>query len=443
MYTDAEMKDISKAAIEMRRIAVDALQAVLKRKQMLDIFFAQHKGYLALSGRDRAFVRMLVMTVLQHLGEIDTVLAARLDRSLAKLNPKEILNILRIGAAQVLFMNTQDHAAVDTSVELAKQMRMKKQSGMVNAVLRKLIKQRGDILLEECQPKQNIPTWLWDIWCQDHGADIADEIANAIQNVASIDITVKSDPEIWAEKLDATILPNGSLRLHETTHIPDLPGYEEGQWWVQNMAASLPVSLLGDLTGKRVLDACAAPGGKTAQLVNAGANVVALDRSKKRLERLDENMQRLNMSDHVEIVCDDAAVYETDELFDVILLDAPCTATGTIRSQPEVMHLRAPQDMEKLQETQKRLLKHAATLLKPDGVLLYCTCSMQKAEGEDVINGIIAEKDSSFRLAPIEKSEISDIDNFVDNQGFVRVFPFYLEENGGLDGFFVARLIRC
>ena len=443
MYTDIEMQDISKSALSMRWIAVDALQAVLKRKQMLDIFFSQHKGYLNLPKRDRAFVRMLVMTALQHLGEIDAVLAARLDRKLHKLDPKDILNILRIGAAQVLFMNTQDHAAVDTTVELAKKMRMKKQSGMVNAILRKLIKQRGDILLEECQSKQNIPSWLWDIWCADHGEDIALDIADAIQNVAPIDITVKSDPETWAEKLDAEILPNGALRLGETAHIPELPGYDEGAWWVQNMAASIPVSLLGDLTGKRVLDACAAPGGKTAQLVNAGAHVVALDRSKKRLERLDENMQRLDMTASVDVVCADAATYEPDELFDVVLLDVPCTATGTVRSQPEVMHLRQPQDLEKLQQTQQRLLAHAASLLKPDGVLIYCTCSMQKAEGEGVIQHVLTEDPSLFRIDAITENEIFENCNFIDNQGFVRVFPFNLQENGGLDGFFVARLIRC
>ena len=206
MYTDTEMQDISKSALSMRWIAVDALQAVLKRKQMLDIFFSQHKGYLNLPKRDRAFVRMLVMTTLQHLGEIDAVLAARLERKLHKLDPKDILNILRIGAAQVLFMNTQDHAAVDTTVELAKKMRMKKQSGMVNAILRKLIKQRGDILLEECQSKQNIPPWLWDIWCADHGEDVALDIADAIQNIAPIDITVKSDPETWAESISESLL---------------------------------------------------------------------------------------------------------------------------------------------------------------------------------------------------------------------------------------------
>ncbi|NQV48836.1 MAG: RsmB/NOP family class I SAM-dependent RNA methyltransferase, partial [Rhodospirillaceae bacterium] len=252
-------------------------------------------------------------------------------------------------------------------------------------------------------------------------------------------ITVKADPEKWAGLLNAEILATGSLRLTAGGSVTAMPGFDEGAWWVQDTAATLPALLLGDVKGKHVIDLCAAPGGKTAQLLTRGARVTAVERSAKRLERLEQNMTRLGLS--AETVCADANLWRPDELADAVLLDAPCSATGTIRRHPDISHLKKQIDVDSLSAAQHHLLEGALEMVKPGGKLVFCTCSLQPEEGPELIEKILAEQ-SSLRLDPITADDVGGLSELVTGAGVLRTLPNHLSEHGGMDGFFAARLVH-
>lgn len=422
-----------------RIVALDCLEAVLGRRQPFDQAFETLPGLDNLEPRDRAFVRMLTATALRHCGTIDALILG--FSAQGRLPALPVLNVLRLGLTQLLHMDVPDYAAVDTSVRLAAARGQGRQGGFINALLRRAIREKDAAPVD---PLLDLPDWLRQTWVEDYGATATAAIATASLREAPLDLSLRdpqSAPE-WVERLSAVSLPGGGLRLEAGGRIESLPGFDDGAWWVQDAAAALPARLFGDVANRTVIDLCAAPGGKTAQLAAMGATVIALDRSTKRLERLRDNIARLNLSDRVTPLTADAEVWTPDMPADFILLDAPCTATGTIRRNPDVLHLKSPDDMRKLCALQARLLDRAAGMLAPGGTLIYCTCSLQKDEGERQVDAFLTRAPGFVRL-PIRKDEIGDLADAVTPEGDVRLLPSMLPELGGIDGFFIARLRRA
>ncbi len=427
--------------LQARKVAVVLLDQVLTRHMPLDQILEENKEFAALPVRDRAFVRMMVATTLRRMRQIDDLIRRATERPDAP-SPPLLHHILRLGVVQIMFMNVPDHAAVDTSVRLAESASLGRQKGFVNAVLRRMTREGKDWIGQQDESRINIPDWMLSAWVADYGPDIAVKIAQASLGEAPLDITLK-DPahaEHWASVLEATVLPTGSLRREAGGNIMDLNGYRDGLWWIQDAAAALPARLLGDVSGRNIVDLCAAPGGKTAQLAAAGAQVTALDRSVRRLQRLQENMARLRLEKLVHTEPADAVQWCPKTPFDAVLLDAPCSATGTIRRHPDILHSKTPEDVARLCALQAQLLDNAAHILVRGGMLIYCTCSLQKAEGENQVADFIAR--SGFKRAPVTESEIGHIDGAINPEGDVRILPTHLAEQGGMDGFYIARLMK-
>ncbi|MDD3288593.1 MAG: RsmB/NOP family class I SAM-dependent RNA methyltransferase [Alphaproteobacteria bacterium] len=448
-----------------RMVAFDVLQIVLRQRQPFDETLDRHPGMASLESRDRAFAHLLVATVLRRLGQLDDAINGCLEK------PEELRakpqDLLRLGAAQILFLGTPPHAAVDTIVSLAAlDNATAPYKGLINAVLRRLSrewmpkaepgnKNSHGVHLQDAV-KLNIPPWLWLSWRQTYGVAIAREIAKASLEEACIDISVKSDPAGWAEKLGGQLLPTGSVRLSKKggkaedkeedkenaepsiRGITALDGFAAGDWWAQDAAAALPVKFLGDVKGKTVVDLCAAPGGKTAQLAAMGASVISVDRSDKRLERLRQNMTRLHLE--TKVVCKDAASYAPADKAEFVLLDAPCSATGTVRRHPDVLRLKWPEDVARLAELQRSLIDNAVSnVLAPGGTMVYSVCSLQPEEAEMQINSLL-ERNPSVKRVPITANEVGGCGQFLTLAGDLRCLPSQWPEYGGIDGFFAARL---
>jgi 16S rRNA (cytosine967-C5)-methyltransferase len=426
-----------------RRIAADILDGVLRRRLALDEQLSgkgAHPGLPSLTDRDRALMRRLVATVLRRLGSLRDLVGGFLDKGFPADAPRTE-TILLIGAVQILWLEVPDHAAVDLAVRLAQgDRRAARYAGLVNAVLRRIAQNRG-ALNPDVAP-HDTPDWLLKRWTQHYGADTARAIAAANGHEPALDLTVKDEPDSWAERLRGRVLPTGTVRTHAQGAVPLLPGFAEGAWWVQDAAASLPVRLLGDLHDRAVVDLCAAPGGKTAQLALAGARVTALDRSAARLARVTENLNRLKLTAHT--VAADALEWQA-EPFDAVLLDAPCSSTGTIRRHPDVPWIKSEADLGVLTSLQQRLLDRTADLLKPGGRLVYCVCSLEPEEGERQIAALLA-RDQRFARLPVTADEVGGCTEFVSGDGGLRTLPHYLADSdplwGGLDGFYAARLVR-
>lgn len=424
-----------------RRISADIIDRVLRRKRPLDELL-ETSGLGALPERDRALARTIVATVLRRLGTLRHLLAEQLERGLPREAP-HIESVLLTGAVQILFLDVPDHAAVDLAVRLVQDDRhTARYSGLINAVLRRLARD-GKARLAALDPVPlDTPEWLMQRWVAHYGEETARAIAVAHTREPSLDLTVKSDPQTWAATLNGRALPTGTVRTVASGPISQLPGFEAGDWWVQDAAAALPAKLLGDVRGKAVADLCAAPGGKTAQLVQAGAQVTAVDRSGARLARLRQNLTRLKL---------DATVAEADAAswqggpFDAVLVDAPCSSTGTIRRHPDIPWLKSEADLSKLGALQTRLLDHAVTLVKPGGTLVYCTCSLEREEGEDQVGALLA-RNLGFRRNPIRAEEVGGQAEFVTAEGELRTLPCHWPDEdprmAGLDGFYAARITR-
>jgi len=422
-----------------RTAALNLLDAILDHKQLLDDALRQAEGFYELPERDRALAQQITRTVLRHLGEINILISAFLDKPLGKKG-LAVQNVMRIGLAQLFFLNTADHAAIDTAVDLCVGGHLAPYRKLVNAILRRA-QREGPALLAAQDPAQvNTPPWLWEKLVSAYGADVARAITAQHLIEAPLDITVKEDPAAWAEKLEAQLMPTGTLRLGEHKGaITTLPGFDEGAWWVQDLAASLPARLLGNVRDLDVIDLCAAPGGKTMELAAAGARVTAVDRSEKRLQRVAENLKRTNLP--AQLVTADATKWRPAMLADVVLLDAPCSATGTARRHPDVLHLKQSADVHKLAGLQSRLLKSAIDMVRPGGLIVFCTCSLLPEEGEAQIQALLAT-DAPVRLDPLQPAEAGALTEIVTAEGYLRTLPCHLNEQGGMDGFFAARLRR-
>lgn len=423
---------------EARAAALDLLQDVLRRGQTLDLRLAAAPGFTALDPRDRAFVHNLVATALRRLGQIDDLIARCLERPLAK-GAQVPQDVLRLGAAQLLFTQVPGHAAVATAVDLVRARRSGRFDGLVNAVLRRLQREGQDMLAGQDAARLNTPDWLWRSWSDAYGEETCRALAEAHLRPAPLDLTVKADAARWADTLGGRVIGDGTVRLTEPAAVRDLPGYEEGAWWVQDFAATLPARLLGDVAGREVLDLCAAPGGKTAQLAAAGARVTALDRADRRLDILRENMARLGLE--VTTVTADALDWAPDRVFDAILLDAPCSATGTIRRHPDLAHGKGPADVAKLAALQGRLLARAADWVAPGGRLVYATCSLQPEEGPAQADAFLAAR-PDFRRVSVSGQCPAITAEMVTPAGDLRTLPCHRAAEGGMDGFFAACLQR-
>jgi 16S rRNA (cytosine967-C5)-methyltransferase len=417
-----------------RAEAVRLINAVLRRGAQLDQAFASSASQGNLSNaspRDRRLCYAIVAYALRRKGEIDLILRRFLSKPLPKsagLAPE----ILLTTAAQLLFMRIPSHAAVGLAVKIAKaDQRARHFADLINAVGRKL----ASIGLDELppiDPSINTPAWLFDRWVEAFGEETARSIALAHLSEPPLDLTVIGDANCWASRLGGTVAGGQTVRLGDWHgSVSDLPGFNEGQWWVQDEAAAIPARLLGDVMGKRVLDLCAAPGGKTAQLVHAGAHVTALDRSPEKMCKLQENLARLKFS--AETIIGDALYFEAAELFDAVLLDAPCSATGIIRRHPDIPYHRTPKQIFELAGFQGQILSRASNLVKHGGRLVFCTCSLELEEGERHLNSLPAD----LRLLPLSAGEHSLKPEWVASSGCLRTRP-----NQGLDGFFAMLLLR-
>jgi 16S rRNA (cytosine967-C5)-methyltransferase len=420
-----------------RSLALLLLHDVLRRGQSLDERLALRLDASALDARDRGFVRALVATTLRRLGQLDAAIAQFIDRPLPH-SAAAVTDALRLGAAQLLVLGTPAHAAVAATVDLvpATQARYR---GLVNAVLRRLAERGRDIVAGQDAARLDLPDWLWRAWVADHGEDVARRIATASLEEAPLDITAKTDAAGWAARLGGTLLPTGSIRRPAGGNVADLPGFAAGAWWVQDAAAALPARLLGDVSGRSVVDLCAAPGGKTAQLAAAGARVTAVEKNPARVKRLAENLKRLKLD--AEIVRADATNWRPPEPVDAVLLDAPCTATGTIRRHPDILHHKRPSDVAAAARLQDRLLGAALAMLKPRGTLVYCVCSLQAEEGPARIAALLARGAAAARRR-IDPAELGGLAELVTAEGDLRTLPSHLAGQGGLDGFYAARLVR-
>ena len=426
-----------------RTTALLMLGDVLQRKQALDSVLDNQSAFKSLIQRDRAFVRMLVSTVLRRLGQIDDII----DRAVERDTPRHptLQNILRIGVCQILFMDVADHAAVDTTVRLAEREGMEKQKGFVNAIMRTVTRTGVESRSKQDEGRLNTPEWLLKLWIDDYGLGIAAEIAQANLSEAPLDISVR-DPEslnYWSSHFKATHMTTGTLRKNSGGNVTEFEGFEDGEWWVQDASAAIPALLFGDVQGEHVYDLCAAPGGKTLQLAAKGAHVTALDRSPNRLKRLQANIERMKLAEHVDVVVADAGSWKpaNKEGAGYILLDAPCSATGTIRRNPDVVHLKSEKDIERLTHLQESLLANAFDILMPGGILIYCTCSLQKSEGEAQMEKFLSVTPNATRL-PIKASELGGFDEAITNEGDLRILPFHQAALGGMDGFFVSRITK-
>jgi 16S rRNA (cytosine967-C5)-methyltransferase len=422
-----------------RRVAVRLVEGVLSRTRPLDgSLEADHdpSGFRALDERDRALARAIAGVTLRRFGALRTLIAAKLEKGLPKkAGPLEA--ILATAAAQALFMDIPAHTAVDLGVAAARaDPDARHFSGLVNAVLRGLV--------TDGQPQPaagaDLPPWLFARWSRSYGAEAAAAIAAQIAFEPALDLTVKSDPEHWAERLGGFVLPTGGVRLQATGRITALDGFSEGGWWVQDAAAAVPVKLFGSVEGRRAIDLCAAPGGKTAQLAAGGAEVVAVDKSAERLRRLTDNLSRLGLSAAAQV--GDAATV-TMEPADFVLLDAPCSATGTLRRHPDVAWMKRESDITSLARLQAQLLDAAVRLVRPGGLLVYGVCSLEPEEGERQIEALLA-RNSKVRVEPVRPDELPGLAEAIDASGCVRTLPSHLPHEdprlGGLDGFFAARL---
>jgi 16S rRNA (cytosine967-C5)-methyltransferase len=432
---NSQKNNINNEGTYTRKKAIEILIEILHNKKPLDnafeISIKKSSHFSKLTSEDKSFCRLLVSTTLRNLTSIDSLLKKFLSKPLDK-TPLKVLMILRINIAQSFFLKTPDHAVVNTSVELCG----KKWKGLINGVSREILrnKTKANKYLDD---SNKVPNWLLNRWKKDWKKNYSNIISGHLVLNPPIDIHVKNNTDQWAKKLSGKKIGNNSIRLYRSGLISKLDGYEEGEWWVQDYSSQIPVALLNIKDKDEVLDLCAAPGGKTAQLISLGAKVTSVDDNKKRILRLEQNLKRLNYN--ASIKNEDIKNFSSDKSWSKIILDAPCSSTGTLRKNPEIMYQKKEEDIFSLAKLQSDLLDASWRLLKKDGILVYCTCSLEKEEGEYQIENFIKRKKNSI-LDKINTQEIDKKLKVSNKNKWLRIFPNSLDFEGGNDGFFIARI---
>lgn len=419
-----------------RRAALDVL-TLIAAGRTLDQALEECRSFNALEGPDRGLAHALAATVMRRRGAIDHVIGLYIDRPIPKRSARAT-DVLRLAAAQSLFLRTPDHAVVSTAVALAQEFRETGgYAGLVNAVARK-IAASGQEAIAALPERIDTPGWMWRGWERNFGPETARAIARAHQKEAEIDLTPRSKDDAFriGTNTNGRVLATGSVRIPAGSKVPKLKGFDEGEWWVQDAAAALPARLLGDVSGLTVYDLCAAPGGKSLQLAAAGAKVTSVDSEGHRLKTIAENLARTKLV--AETVKADILEWAPDALADAVLLDAPCTATGTIRRHPDVLWSKTEDQMKSLVALQSKMIDKALSLLKPGGLLVYCTCSLQPEEGERQAAAALGRHSNIERL-PMTPEEIGGL-SAVTREGDLRTHPAMLADEGGLDGFFAVRI---
>ncbi len=414
--------------LEARQAAIRALDAVLRERRML----AHLPPDARLSPADQARAARLASLTLRHLDRLDACIAPYLDRK-----PKAAaLAILRLAACELLVLGEDAHGVVDSAVTLAKRDRAtQRMAGMINAVLRKLALEGAERLAD--QPPPRLPGWIGGPVKKRWGQEVLRAIEAAHLPLPPIDLTLK--PGVTLDIPGAVALPTGSLRMPPGTQISALPGYDTGDFWVQDAAAALPVRLLGDVAGAHVLDLCAAPGGKTLQLAAAGAHVTALDISATRMARVSENLTRTGLS--AELIVGDAFDHQGGP-YDAILLDAPCTASGTIRRHPDLPQAKSWTEVEPLTRLQMQMIDHALGLLAPGGRLVFCTCSLLPVEGEHQVTAAL-KRHEGLKVITADATALGGDASWQSPEGGLRLRPDFWPDLGGIDGFYMAALTRA
>ena len=435
-----------KAGFEPRKISARLLGLVVDEGHSLAALCEGATGnasFRSLGTKDRAMVRAILTTSLRYRSAILAVMKKVMDRPEPK-RARELSHLLHVAAAQILFMELPDSAAVNLAVAaIAENHNTQRFRGFANAVLRRIGREK-EMLLGEVVPNAPVlPQWLRKQVRTDYGKQNLDMIEAMVLLEPYLDISIKADRSTqgWARKLDGVELVSGSVRLTAATPVHKLEGYQQGAWWVQNAAAAIPARLLGDVDGLEVADLCAAPGGKSAQLASAGAKITVVDNSSSRLKRLVENFQRLELEG--DIVCADILEWNPGKQFDHVLLDAPCTSTGTIRRHPDVMWSKNENEVKSLGDVQRKMLQKAIELTKPGGTIIFSTCSIFKSEGEDVFAWAQKENDQ-VETYPIGADEVGGLAQIINGQGAVRSLLHHMALEplrlGGIDGFFAGRL---
>ena len=435
---------MTKIGLEVRLVATRLLANVIEKRTSLDGMTDEQGGqpaYRALDSRDRALARAIVKAALRHRVALDALIDKAMHKPLTG-DGKTIRHHLHIALAQILFLDVPDSAAVDLAVTAVQgDKKLARFGKLTNALLRNIQRMNTEKRQTIIDEAIEAPEWFWTRLQDDYG-DAAAAILSANAAPPALDITVKSEPALWAEKLGGFVLYHNTIRIPSYEGaLTAREGFDEGAWWVQDVSAALPATLFSEnISGKRVLDLCAAPGGKTAQLAAMGAHVTALEINKNRINRLEQNLARLKLN--AELVQADLRKFEPDTLYDAVLLDAPCSSTGTMRRHPDILWTKTEADIEKLANLQKGFLKTAIQLVKPQGEIIFSNCSLDKAEGERMIEALLQEVDS-VALVPIKTD---GLDNAITKEGYLRITPLHFAhedaKSSGADGFFAAKLCR-
>jgi 16S rRNA (cytosine967-C5)-methyltransferase len=425
------------AGLASRAAAQGILGQVLRKRRPLDAVVESVLRDAALDARDAGFARAIATETLRRLGQLQALVHHFVPKQPPQHRAGPTLEILLAGACELLFLKVPPHAVVDAANELAaadsKAVHFK---SLINAVLRRISREGDAVIATQDAPRLNTPEWLWLRWCETYGDDTAHAIAAAHLVPPPLDLVTKPNADCRLPTAEA--LPGGVLRIADSGRIEDLAGFADGEWWVQDFAASLPARLLGDVRGQTVIDLCAAPGGKTAQLAAAGAHVIAVEREASRMERLKANLARLNLE--AECVLADAREFAPKERVPFVLLDAPCSATGTIRRHPDLPWNKSAADVGLCADGAAELLDAAADMLADNGTLVFAVCSLEPEEGAEQVENFLA-RHPDFRRDSIHPQEVFGLSELID-VGALRTLPCHFADKGGMDGFYAARLER-
>ena len=420
------------AGLPARSAALSVLSEVLRKRRPLDAALA---ATAHLDTRDSGFARVIASETLRRLGQLDALISTYVPKPPARNRAGPVPEILLAGACELLFLNVAAHAAVDAANRLAqaddKAVHFK---SLINAVLRRVAREGAELIARQDAARLNTPDWLWQRWSEVYGEETAHAIGAAHLGVPPLDIVTKNSPLHDAVHLFADV-----FRLGEHVRVDTLPGYANGDWWVQDAAATLPVRLLGDVCGKTVIELCAAPGGKTAQLAAYGAQLIAVERDESRMARLRENLARLHLD--ATLVVKDVRDFRPENPAPYVLLDAPCSATGTIRRHPELPWIKGANDVMLCAQAAGELLDAAADMTTKGGLLVFAVCSLEREEGSEQIEAFLRRR-PEFAREKIAPKDIFGLSELIDASGDLRTLPCHFAQQGGMDGFYAARLRR-